>query len=119
MNIKNLTPFKSKIDNYYYLLLLEYLEWNTNRLVKIGEKGIRESLKRFDIERIMQSSRTTVYRFLQNAGIKNIIRYDKGSKSFFVNPEFALNGDEVPNGVFTMFDEGRQKSFKEMEEVKR
>lgn len=114
MNIARKKPFRTKIFNLYFLELFPCLEFGTNRLVKTTDKRkYNIPLRKGDIPIILEVSPVTAWRFLQEADNLNIIKYDKGDKCFYVNPDIVINGSEVGKGIWDLFD--GKKEFDKME----
>ena len=106
MNTMHLLPFETEKYNIYFIKLFDYLEYRTNRLVqKKVVKRLRKPLTKTDMRKLFDVERTTVYRFLKEADELNIIKYVKEDKSFYVNPDIAVRGNEVVEGIFELFKE--------------
>jgi hypothetical protein len=79
------------VTNYtsYFCALLPYLEANTNRIVKRTING-NIPLTSNDLEKLLNISYTSLYRFMKECYAKKYIV--KSNNSYYVSPIYAIKG---------------------------
>ena len=110
----NQTPnYTSKVYLGNWLILMDYLEKDTNRLVdrKVNDSNGTVKLMHvsIDLERmieILDLCRASVYRFLKESKEQGHIRKSdiSGEMSYYMNPVYALNGEGFDVRLYPIFE---------------
>ena len=110
----NQTPnYTKRIYLGNWLILMDYLEKNTNRLVdrKIDDSNGTVKLMHvpIDLERmieILDLCQASVYRFLKESKEQGHIRKSdiSGEMSYYMNPVYALNGEGFDVRLYPIFE---------------
>ena len=118
----NQTPnYTSRVYLGNWLILMDYLEKNTNRLVdrKIDDSNGTVKLMHVPIDleqmiKILDLGRSSVCRFLKESKEQGHIRKSNisGEMSYYMNPVYALNGEGFDVRLYPIFE--GVKSFHKM-----
>lgn len=94
--------------------LLQYIEWDTNRVLGdgeiIGKQG--EPLKMYEIDKLCGISKSTRVRIINSLISKYVIAYDPDTennktKTIVVNPLYGYKGAKPPTKYDRLFDADR------------
>jgi hypothetical protein len=89
----------------YFLLVITKLERYTNRIVMYSKRGVPIPMNKKMLCEYLDISRPTLNKFLEDAAIKNIIKYNEYEEAYFVNPNYAINGKSIAAEIDNFFME--------------